>query len=119
MAKCVQSRNRVCKHIEASDVFYVDLGPILEASETVSSITSVTPADSNLTASSAAVLTSETIVKDEYGATLTIEANTGVSFNLAGGTTGDGGTVITVVFVKSTGKTDAIDCIVDVEGTDV
>ena len=27
--------------------------------------------------------------------------------------------VITVVFIKSTGKTDAIDCIVDVEGTDV
>lgn len=119
MGNCVESRNRVCKHIEASDTYYVDLGPMMEASETVSSVTGVTPEDSNLTAANSAVLTSQTTVLDEYGQSLTIEANTGISFTLAGGTTGNGCSLITVVFVKDTGKTDAIDLHIEVLGVDV
>jgi len=116
---CVEARNVVCKHIEASDTYYVDFGPILEASETISSITSVTAADSALTVAAESVLDENTSVNDEYGQAITIEANTGISFTLTAGTANNGVSVITAVVVKSTGKTDAIDLLVDVLGTDV
>lgn len=116
---CVEARNVVCKHIEASDTYYVDFGPILEASETISSITTVTAADSALTVTAETVLSQNTSVNDEYGQAITIEANTGISFALSGGTANNGVSVITVKIAKSTGKTDAIDLLIDVLGTDV
>ena len=124
---CVQTINTICKHVEANDTYYVDLAPLLGTSETVSSVTSVTPADSNLTAASAAVLTGgythTKTTRDSDGntttVTYTIAANKGISFTLTGGTTGAGCSVITTVFVKSTGKTDAVDCLIEIEGTDV
>lgn len=127
MGTCVQSINTVCKHVESNDTFYVDLEPLLGTSETISSITSVTPSDSALTAASAAVLTSQTTItkyeRDEQGNTTTttyvIAANKGCSFTLTGGTTGGGCSTVTVKFVKSTGKTDAVDCLIEVHGVDV
>jgi len=90
MSDCVQSINIICKHVESNDTYYVDLEPLLGTSETVSSITSVTPSDSTLTAASAAVLgTSTTITnysRDLAGNTTTttyvIAANKGCSFTL-------------------------------------
>lgn len=124
---CVQTINTICKHVEASDTYYVDLEPLLGTSETVSSVTSVTPVDSTLTAASAGVLSSQTTVtnysRDLDGNTTTttyvIAANKGVSFTLSGGATGAGCSVITVIFVKSSGKTDAVDCLIEIEGVDV
>jgi len=127
MSGCVQSINTICKHVESNDTYYVDLAPLLGTSETVSSITSVTPVDTTLTAGTGTVLSSQTTVtkidRDEAGNTTTttyvIAANKGCSFTLTGGATGAGCSVVTVKFVKSTGKTDAVDCLVEVHGVDV
>lgn len=127
MSKCVQSQNVVCKHVEASDTYYVDLAPMLGTGETVSSVTSVSCADATLTAASEAVLSNATTItttaRDDQGGTTTtnyvIAANKGVSFTLSGGSTGAGCSTVTVVFVKSTGKTDAVDCLIEVHGVAV
>ena len=127
VADCVSTINTICKHVESNDTYYVDLTPALGNGETVSSVTSVTPTDSNMTAGSGSVLgTSTTItrtVRDEDGNTTTtsyvIAANKGISFTLSGGSSGAGCSVVTVKFVKSTGKTDAVDCKVEVHGEDV
>jgi hypothetical protein len=127
MSDCVQSINVICKHVESNDTYYVDLAPRLGTGETVSSITSVTPSDANMTAGSATVLSQTTTImqtaRDEEGNTTTttyvIAANKGASFTLTGGSTGAGCSVVTVKFVKSTGKTDAVDCRVEVHGVDV
>lgn len=127
MSHCVETINVVCKHVEASDVFYVDCAPLLSGSETVSSVTSVTASDSAITVTSSAVISSSTTVtkttRDADGNTTTtsyvIAANKGIQFNVAGGTSGGGCSKITVVFVKSTGKTDAVDCLIEVHGENV
>ena len=127
MAECVQSINVICKHVESNDTYYVDLAPRLGTGETVSSITSVTPSDANLTAASPAVLTVATTItqtsRDTSGNTTTttyvIAANKGASFTLTGGSTGAGCSTVTVKFLKSTGKSDAVDCLVEVHGVDV
>ena len=127
MTGCVESINCLCKHVEASDTYYVDLEPLLGAGETVSSVTSVTCSDSNVTDASNAVIATQTTItsyeRDEAGNTTTrtyvIAANKGVSFTLSGGTPGGGRKTVTVVFVKSTGKTDAVDCLIEIEGVDV
>ena len=127
MSDCVQSINVICKHVESNDTYYVDLAPRLGTGETVSSITSVTPSDANMTAGSGSVLGTATTItttsRDEQGNTTTntytIAANKGASFTLTGGSSGAGCGTVTVKFVKSTGKTDAIDCLVEVHGVDV
>jgi len=127
MSGCVQTLNTICKHVESNDTYYVDLQPLLGTSETVSSITSVTPSDSTLTAASPTVLTASTTItryeRDSLGNTTTITsvivANKGCSFTLSGGTTGGGCSTVTVKFAKSTGKSDAVDCLVEVHGVDV
>ncbi len=127
MSDCVQSINVICKHVESNDTYYVDLAPRLGTSETVSSITSVTPSDANMTAASATVLSGATTItqtsRDEQGNTTTtiyvIAANKGASFTLTGGSTGAGCSTVTLKFLKSTGKADAVDCLVEVHGVDV
>ena len=127
MSDCVQSINVICKHVESNDTYYVDLAPLLGTGETVSSITSVTPSDTNMTAASATVLTGATTItqtsRDEEGNTTTvtyvIAANKGASFTLTGGSSGAGCGTVTVKFVKSTGMTGAVDCLVEVHGVDV
>ena len=127
MSGCVRSINVICKHVEASDTYYVDLEPLLGTGETVSSITSVTPSDATLTAAASAVISVATTVtqvsRDTAGNTTTstyvIAANKGASFTLAGGTVGRGVGTVTVKFLKSSGKTDAVDCLVHVRGVDL
>lgn len=127
MTGCVETVNVICKHVEASDTYYLDLQPALAGAETVSSITLVTPSDINLTAASEAVLGAETTIttttRDEQGNTTStsyvIAANKGCSFTLSGGSAGAGCSRVTVVFLKSTGKTGAVDCLVEVHGVDV
>ena len=53
------AKNTVCKHIQANDTYYVDLGPLLSSTETVSSATLATT-DSAMTLGSATVLSSNT-----------------------------------------------------------
>jgi hypothetical protein len=119
MIACASARNVVCKHVTAANTYYVDLGPLLETAETVSSITTIDAEDSALTVQNGVVLTVDTTVLDENGKSLTIEANTGISFELSGGTPDNGATKVTVEFVMSTGKTEGLDCLIDVQGRDV
>lgn len=115
------------KHIESTDTYYVDLEPALGTSETVSTITSVTCTDTLLTAASSAVLSGSTTItryeRDDDGNTTTktyvIAASKGCSFTLTGGTVGAGCSIITVKFVKSTGKSDAVGVKIQVYGEDV
>ena len=67
-----------------------------------------------MTLGSATVLASNTTVTDYEGNSLTIEANTGISFPMSAGTVGCW--VITVVATKNTGGIDAVDCKVEVAG---
>jgi hypothetical protein len=114
----------VVKHVEATDIYYVDLAPALGTGETVSSVTSVTPTDVTITVSGIAVISDSTTItktiRDQQGNTdsvvYVIAANKGVLFQLTGGTTGLGSSKVTVKFVKSTGKTDAVDCLIEVAG---
>ena len=90
--------------------YYVDLGEAIKG-RTVSSVTSVTSADSLLTISSAAVIAADTSDYDQQGNAITIEANTGVQFTMAAGTAGDGDdeytTTVVVKFVTSAGTEQA------------
>ena len=127
MTGCVRSINVICKHVESDDTYYVDLEPLLGTGETVSSITSVTPSDATLTAASVVVLSIDTTItnvsRDTAGNTTTttyvIAANKGAAFTLTGGAVGMGVSTVTVKFIKSSGKTDAVDCLVHVRGVDV
>jgi hypothetical protein len=118
----VEASNVVCKHIEAVETYLVDLGPMLASSETVAAVVSVTSDDPALVISNAAVIGSNTETTDSDGDLVTIEANTGVRFDLSGGTLksdSDFDAIVTVVFKKSSGNTDAIDCRLRVRGRDV
>lgn len=127
MAECVQSINVICKHVESTRTFYVDFAPQLGSGETVSSIVSVTAQDTNLTVSSLAVLTNAytdtQTIRDEEGNTTTktyvIAANKGISFKLAGGSTGAGCSIVTAKVLTSSGETPTVDCRVEVHGVDV
>ena len=123
----VQTINMMSKHINSSLTYYANLLPMLSGSETVSSITSITPEDGALTVVSSSVLSASTTVTEtsvddngtETTVTKTIAANKGISLKLSGGTTGAGCKVITVVFMKSTGETDSVDLLITVKGVDV
>jgi hypothetical protein len=127
MSEGVETENVIIKHVEDTDTFYADFEPALGTGETLSSVVSATPTDSALTLSSAAVLTVATtdtkITRDAAGNTTTvtyvIAANKGISFVLAGGTTGTGLSKITAKCLKSTGKTVTRDILVAIKGVDV
>lgn len=90
-------------------IYYADLTNTLGYNTTISTVVSVTSADTALTLSSAQVLSTSTTVLDKYGASHTIAADKGVSFSCAGGTAGtaaDEYTAIVVVKVTtSNGET--------------
>ena len=67
--------------------YYVDLGEAIKG-RTITGVTSITSTDVALVISSAAVLTADTSDYDQFGNAVTIEANTGISFVLSGGTAG-------------------------------
>ena len=113
MAANVFAKNKVHKHIQANDTYYVDLGNLLNSGETVSSAT-VASTDTGLTLGTPAVLGGDTTVTDYDGNSLTIEANTGISFTLSSGTVGCW--LVTVVMTKSTGGIDAVDCELEIAG---
>jgi len=67
--------------------YYVDLGEAIKG-RTITGVTSVTSPDASLTISGATVLSADTSDYDQFGNAVTIEANTGISFTLSGGTAG-------------------------------
>lgn len=109
----VKARNKVCKHIQANDLYYVDLSPLLSSGETVSSATAVAT-DSVLVVGTPAVLAADTIVQDEHSKDVLLLADKAVSINLSAGTVGEW--ILTVTLTKSTAKIDAIDCLIEIDG---
>lgn len=90
--------------------YYVDLGEAIKG-RTITGVTSVTSPDAALTITSAAVISADTSDYDQYGNAVTIEANTGVSFVLFGGTAGDDDlgytTTLRLTFTTSAGTEQA------------
>ena len=90
--------------------YYVDLGEAIKG-RTITGITSVTSTDGALAISSATVLTVDTSDYDQFGNALTIEANTGISFVLTGGTAGseddETTTSLCITFTTSAGTEQA------------
>ena len=93
-----------------SKTYYVDLGEAIKG-RTITGVTSITSPDAALTIASAAVLSADTADYDQYGNSITIEANTGVSFTLSGGTAGsddaESTTTLRITFTTSAGTEQA------------
>ena len=85
MTTCVDFDGTICKHVDDTLVRFADFGPMLTSAETISSATVTCTADSALTISAVAVITSDTSVPTRQGSR-TIAANKGISFALAAGT---------------------------------
>ena len=105
MTCCVQPG--VLLHYKGeSKTYYVDLGEAIKG-RTITSVTAIASPDAGLTIASAAVLTADTSDYDQYGNAVTIEAYTGVSFTLSGGTSGsdddESTTYLRITFVTSAG----------------
>jgi hypothetical protein len=90
--------------------YYVDLGEAIKG-RTITSVTSVTSPDAALVISSVAVLAAAVDDYDQYGNAVTIEAYTGISFTMSGGTAGseddDETTSLRITFVTSAGTEQA------------
>ena len=91
------------RHVEDSDTYFVDCEPLLEAGETITAATVAT--DDALTLGAAEVFTVDTDVRDQDGATKTIEAGHGVKFAVSGGAASGKPAVIKLTLTKSTGST--------------
>jgi len=93
-----------------SKTYYVDLGEAIKG-RTITGVTSITSPDAALTIASAAVLSVDTADYDQYGNSITIEAGTGVSFTLSGGTSGsddaESTTTLRITFTTSAGTEQA------------
>ena len=90
--------------------YYVDLGEAIKG-RTITGVTSITSPDAALAIASAAVLTVDTSDYDQYGNAVTIEANTGISFQLSNGTAGsddaESTTTLRITFTTSAGTEQA------------
>lgn len=90
--------------------YYVDLGEAIKG-RTITGVTSVTSPDAALAIASAAILTADTSDYDQYGNAVTIEANTGISFQLSNGTAGsddaESTTTLRITFTTSAGTEQA------------
>ena len=85
MTTCVDFDGTICKHVDDTLVRYADFGPMLTSAETISSATVTCSADTALTISAVAVISTDTSVPTRQGSR-TISANKGISFALAAGT---------------------------------
>ncbi len=90
--------------------YYVDAGEQIKG-RTISGVTSITSDDGAMTVGSLAILSTDTSDFDADGNTLTIEANTGMSFGMSGGTAGGGyedyTATLTILFTTSAGTEEA------------
>lgn len=109
MTCCVQPG--VLLHYKGeAKTYYVDLGEAIKG-RTISSVTGITSPDGGLVIASAAVLAVDTSDYDQYGNAVTVEAYTGVSLTLSGGTPGsdddESTTYLRITFVTSAGTEQA------------
>jgi hypothetical protein len=127
MSESVSTINCLSKHIDDSCQVWLLASGILELSETISSIVSLTPDDPNITAASGSVIAStitKTFQTQAEDGTKTdheveLEAGKAIVFTVSGGTSGSGTKYITAKLLTSAGNTLCVDCKVDVKGIDV
>ena len=107
---CCTSADVLLHYTGESKTYYVDFGEAIKG-RTVTSITSITSDDSLLVITLGAILTTDTSDYDQQGNAVTIEASTGLSFSMSGGTAGDDEdeytATIVVKFVTSAGTEQA------------
>ncbi len=109
MSCCIAGN--ILKHRTGENkTYYVDAGEQIKG-RTITGVTSITSDDGSLTVGSLAILTSDTSDYDGDGNAITIEANTGMSFVMSGGTAGSGfedyTATLTILFTTSAGTEEA------------
>ena len=107
---CCTSSDVLLHYTGESKTYYADLGEAIKG-RTITALSSIASADAALTISGAAVITSDTSDYDQHGNAITIEANTGISWSMTGGTAGSSEAeytaTITITFVTSAGTEQA------------
>jgi len=108
---CCTSSDVLLHYTGESKTYYADLGEAIKG-RTITGLTSVASDDAGLTISSAAIITSDTADYDQHGNAITIEANTGVSWSMTGGTAGNAAaestTTLTITFSTAAGTEQAV-----------
>ena len=108
---CCTSSDVLLHYTGESKTYYADLGEAIKG-RTITALSSIASADAALTISGAAVITSDTSDYDQHGNAITIEANTGVAWTMAGGTAGlasaESTTTITITFSTAAGTEQAV-----------
>lgn len=107
---CCSTTDILTHYVGEAKKYYADLGEAIKG-RTITAVVSVTASDAALTISGAAVLGVNTADYDQCGRAITIEANTGVEWTMAGGTTGDAvdefTAILTISFTTSAGTEQA------------
>ena len=107
---CCTSSDVLLHYTGESKTYYADLGEAIKG-RTITGLASVASDDAGLTISSAAIITSDTADYDQHGNAITIEANTGISWSMTGGTAGSSEAeytaTITITFATSAGTEQA------------
>jgi len=107
---CCTTSDILLHYVDESKTYYADLGEAIKG-RTISALTSIASDDSALTISSGAIISSDTADYDQHGNAITIEANTGVSWSMTGGTAGSSEAeytaTITITFTTSAGTEQA------------
>ena len=104
---CVSSTNVICKHVNASLWYYVDLDWIPAGVTVVSAEASSD--DDSLTIGEPVVLSQSVVIDEgnECGGSLTVVANRALAIQIADGTPDDGNEVlVSVTWTQSDGNTD-------------
>jgi len=83
--QCTDLDGTICKHVDDTLTRYVDFGPMLAPSETISSATATCADDSALVIGTVSVLSTNTTVPTRSG-TRVITADEGIKFQLSAGT---------------------------------
>ena len=84
---CCLSNQVLTHYTGESKTYYADLGEAIRG-RTITGVTSIASDDAALTLSGLAVVSVDTSEFDAFGNPITIEAGTGVSWTMAGGTAG-------------------------------
>ena len=100
---CCSTEDVLIHRTGESKTYYFDLGEAIKG-RTITAVGSVTSDDALLIISSAAVISADTDDYDQFGNAITIEANTGIQWNMADGTAGtaDDEYTATLTFTFST-----------------
>ena len=112
---CARTKNVICKHVEATKTFYLDLNSYLPEGVTVESA-EVSTDDDSLTLSSAEIPGSDYTVNSGCPEKV-LTAGRYILIQIADGTPDDEETIVTVKWTQSDGDIDAVDCRLEIAGT--